>query len=171
MRKTISLSMSIILLSCNLLLAHGIRVETVMNHPYVTLKASFSPRSLLSDAYVEIHAPSSVAIFQKGHTDSKGRFVFMPDEAGEWKVLIDDEKGHKRTIGIQISDVFFATTETPAMSDSVMAADTLCAHAEGQFHHHHSHEGHVPLYYKIFLGLALIFGITGIYYGLKSRKS
>ena len=41
---------------------------------------------------------------QTGRTDEKGRFAFMPDVSGDWKVIVRDEEGHQCVAVIGIRD-------------------------------------------------------------------
>ena len=41
---------------------------------------------------------------QTGRTDEAGRFAFVPDCPGEWRVIVRDEEGHQCTASIAISD-------------------------------------------------------------------
>jgi len=171
MKKTILLSVISLILSTHHLLAHGITVQTEINPPFVIVKAHFSPTSPIVNGSVEVFAPEATTAFQKGRTDTKGHFVFSPDKTGEWKVIIDDERGHKRTAVLLIEENFFSNNTEKAETFINADNDTLCAHAEANnHHHHHSHLEDIPMIYKIVFGLALIFGITGIFYGIKSRK-
>jgi len=175
MKKSIFLSFLSFLLACNCLYAHGIRVQTELHPPFVLINAGFSATSMLIDARVEVFAPETASAFQIGRTDTRGNFVFYPERQGEWKVIVDDERGHKRTVNVQIDALFFSMSSNSGEDVKVADVDTLCAHAEAyhddHHHHHHAHDGHMSMIYKIILGLALIFGITGIFYGIKSRRT
>jgi len=172
MKKVILLSVVLCFILFNQLYAHGIKVKTELLPPFVLVNASFSASSMLIDARVEIFSPETNTLFQKGRTDTKGNFVFYPETIGEWKVAIDDERGHKRTVTVTIDELFFNNETEISEHIYEIDDDTLCAHAEDYLHrhHHHSHDGHMPMIYKIIFGLALIFGITGIFYGIKSKK-
>lgn len=172
MKKSVVLLFAFLFLTGQLLLAHGLSVETELRSPFVTVKANFSHGSDIRDGSVEIFAPEATTLYQKGRTDSKGRFVFLPDKAGAWKVIVDDERGHKKTITLQIEQSFFNAQDGNTEIVKVDESDTLCAHGESYAHEHQEHEhAEIPLVYKIIFGLALIIGITGFFYGVKSKKS
>ena len=41
---------------------------------------------------------------QTGRTDEEGRFAFMPDVSGDWKVIVRDEEGHQCVAVIEVRD-------------------------------------------------------------------
>jgi len=172
MKKKLLFSL-LIIFSYTVLYAHGVYIETELNPPYVKIKAGFSAKSALKDARVDVFIPETGEVFQKGRTDSYGYFVFIPQQIGIWKIIIDDELGHKKTLNLNINEDFFNISEGyKEIIEEVKIIDTLCAEKDFHHHHacHHTQHDHVPLFYKIIFGIALIFGLTGIFYGLKSRK-
>lgn len=59
----------------------------------------FDDGAALSYAQLKIWAPGSEKIeFQNGRTDSNGRFSFVPDRKGIWRILVADGLGHAATI-------------------------------------------------------------------------
>ena len=40
---------------------------------------------------------------QTGRTDEEGRFAFMPDVSGDWKVIVRDEEGHQCTAVVPVT--------------------------------------------------------------------
>ena len=47
-------------------------------------------------AQVTVRGPLDDEVeFQNGRTDRNGRFAFVPDEAGQWKVVVEDGLGHR----------------------------------------------------------------------------
>lgn len=41
--------------------------------------------------------------YQSGRTDEKGRFSFVPDVPGKWRVIVRDEEGHQCTAEVDIT--------------------------------------------------------------------
>ncbi|MBQ7156052.1 MAG: hypothetical protein IJR85_10935 [Synergistaceae bacterium] len=41
---------------------------------------------------------------QTGRTDEEGRFAFVPDCPGEWRVIVRDEEGHQCTASVGVRD-------------------------------------------------------------------
>jgi hypothetical protein len=66
--------------------------------------------------------------------------VFLPDQAGEWRFIVDDELGHR--------------VEKRVMAGVAASVPT----------------GAQPVWQKLVLGLAVIGGASGILYGMKSRR-
>jgi nickel transport protein len=136
-------------------LAHSIRFTVSQEPPSVIVQAAFSRTSPLVNAKVEIFEPGNEKLYQTGRTDKQGRFAFLPDKNGLWKVSVDDGMGHYDLITINVSEAFFkqeeiVTASGPEQPESIYAE--------------------VPLVHKVIFGLALIFGLTGIIYGIKARK-
>jgi len=150
--------------------AHGIHIDYSFKYPSVSLNIYFSKTSPVVDAEVSIFSPGSGDVFVSGKTDKDGHFAFNPDVPGEWTVKVDDGMGHRKTVVIAIEDFSDQLVSGPVHAEEEEAH----SHDQPQIHdHNHDHEngqGHIPLVYKIIFGLSLIFGITGVWYGLKARK-
>ena len=58
--------------------------------------------------------------YQSGRTDGKGRFAFVPDVPGLWRVLVRDEEGHQCTAEIVISDEWSAASESESQGNSTI---------------------------------------------------
>jgi hypothetical protein len=82
--------------------------------------------------------------------------------SGDWVVTIDDQAGHKGRVTVAVSESFFSADDP--------AGDVQT----GELHHAqiHGHEhGHgLSVLYRVVIGLSLIFGITGIVYGIRARR-
>ncbi|MFP4367470.1 MAG: hypothetical protein ACLFQA_10285 [Bacteroidales bacterium] len=146
--------------------AHGISFETSKEPPVIIVKASFSATAPLVDARVDVYAPGDDQPYQSGRTDRTGNFAFMPDRSGEWALRVDDERGHADRATIEISDTFF-TGDQPASEDAV--AEEI----KDQMVEVENIEvvNDFPVFYSIITGLALIFGLTGIIYGIKAKQA
>ncbi len=150
------------------LMGHAINFETERHPPVVTVKAFFSRTSPVVDARVMIYAPGETEPFQTGYTDSEGYFAFVPDREGEWVFGIDDGMGHADRILVEVGSDFFATGESP-VEDVEREQETAAVETSGS-------EcvfmvGGIPLIYRVIFGIALILGITGIFYGVRARKA
>lgn len=137
-------------------LAHGITVETSIEGGVVVVSSSYSSTQPLVDASVSVYSPSDPDnAWQTGRTDRTGRFAFVPDVEGEWTVAVDDRQGHmKRTAVAFRPDV---------PEEKKLSEETLAESAEPV-------ENRLNTIHKIILGLSLIIGITGFFYGLKARQ-
>lgn len=139
-------------------MAHGINLSVVYEPPVVIVKAAFAPTEMVVDAAVIIYLPGEgEEVFQRGRTDRSGNFAFIPDREGEWIYFVDDEQGHRRRITIEVSEDFFAGREEEADEPEATILE------DGIF-------GTIPPIFRIVLVFSLLFGITGIYYGLKAGK-
>ncbi len=95
-----------VILSTNTM-AHSIRMDVEEHPPAVKVHAYFSMTSPLVDAKVEVSRSGSDAVYQRGRTDEVGYFAFIPDEAGDWVVTVDDERGHIGRTEVSITEAFF----------------------------------------------------------------
>ena len=85
--------MLLLFLGFQWLWAHG--VSHTLFKEGVGIQVFYDDGSPLSYAEVVIFSPSNKQIeFQTGMTDKNGRFVFSPDESGDWLIKIDDGMGH-----------------------------------------------------------------------------
>jgi nickel transport protein len=145
-----------IMVSTGSALAHGITVDLSIEGEVVILGASYSPSQPLADASVFIYSPAEPENeWQKGRTDKTGHFAFIPDVKGEWSIVIDDQKGHmKKTTFVYSPDL----PEENEISEETIAESVEPA-GNG-----------LNTTHKIVIGLSLIIGITGFFYGLKARQ-
>lgn len=82
--------------------AHGV-METVGSGGMV-VTAQYDTGEAMSYARVNISAPGAGLTFQSGRTDRNGRFCFFPDGAGDWKVIVDDEMGHRLEVMVPVDE-------------------------------------------------------------------
>lgn len=54
---------------------------------------------------------------QSGRTDEKGRFAFVPDVAGLWRVIVRDEEGHQCEAKIDITEDFLSGNENITLNN------------------------------------------------------
>jgi nickel transport protein len=124
---------------------HGVEVYDLSaeDRPVRTVYFKYSTGEPVSFAKIKIYPPSTrgknvetlVSI-----TDRNGIFCFIPDEAGEWRVDMEDGMGHKGTINVAA----FAENAAPDIE------------AEKELG-----PGRPPLALKIVLGLSLLANIFG----------
>jgi nickel transport protein len=82
--------------------AHGAKGE--VSRGGIVVLAQYDTGEPMSYAKVEIYAPDSQAKFQTGRTDRNGKFSFIPDVPGEWKVIVDDEMDHRLIVVIPVNE-------------------------------------------------------------------
>lgn len=145
----------------NAAMAHAIRFDVDKHPPAVKVQAYFSATSPLVDAMVQVYAPGGETPYQSGRTDRAGYFAFIPDESGEWTLEVDDERGHRNRTVINVTGGFFEGEPMKEEVEGVPVAMETPPQTTNE----------IPLVYRIIFGLALIFGLTGIFYGMRARQS
>jgi nickel transport protein len=137
-------------------LAHGVVIEPKMQFPSVVVKSSYSQTELVIGALVTIYAPGDEQPWQTGRTDKTGVFAFVPDKEGTWTFQVDDQQGHIERSSIIVSKEFFAGRNETIVSSHLGSGVTWAL---------------LPMFYKTIIGLSIIFGVTGIFYGYRSKQS
>jgi len=99
-KKCIIFSLAILFLAPYGVFAHGVMSEIGAGGIVVT--AEYDTGEPMSYAKVKIMAPGAKLPFQSGRTDRNGRFCFFPDKQGEWKVIVDDEMGHRLEVRVPV---------------------------------------------------------------------
>jgi hypothetical protein len=127
----------------SLLGAHELDVSVSQAAPAVIVRATYGGSEPVPFARVQVFAPSSEE-FQNGRTDRRGYFSFVPEGAGKWRVAVDDEEGHRGEAALDVLEPFRSVVQAPVARASRLE--------------------------RAVLGLALIFGITGFFYGFKARR-
>lgn len=126
--------------------AHDIEAAVQLAAPAVIVKATYAGSQPVVFAKVQVFAPGSQAVeFQTGLSDKRGTFTFVPDVSGDWRIVFDDEEGHRREVQVAVPERF-EQGSAPAASAPVSRFERALA------------------------GIAMILGATGIWYGIKARK-
>jgi len=99
-RKSIVSFLAIFFLAPCGVFAHGVMGEVGRGGIVVTVK--YTTGEPMSYAGVKISAPGANLPFQSGRTDRNGRFCFFPDKQGKWKVVVDDEMGHRLEVRVPV---------------------------------------------------------------------
>ena len=83
----------------------------------VALEFMYSTGEAMSYREARVFSPNDEKFaYQSGRTDEKGRFAFVPDTAGKWRVIVRDEEGHQCTAEIDIAPENLSTANTPQQS-------------------------------------------------------
>jgi nickel transport protein len=126
--------------------AHDLEVTVTMAPPAVVLRAAYGGAEAAPFAQVQVFAPGAAAAeYQTGRTDRRGYFSFVPEAGGAWRVVVDDEEGHRREITVAVPEPFSSGAAAPAPRAS--------------------------RFERALLGVALILGMTGFLYGYKARRA
>lgn len=109
-------------------LGHGVEYR-VERGEAVVVHFSSHHTGAVAGADFRVFAPDGMRVFARGTTDALGRAVFVPNEAGSWRLVMATADGHGAEVEIQVdgSDAFPAS----ASSDSSAAAGRLPATLAG----------------------------------------
>jgi nickel transport protein len=78
----------------NHVFAHGVNYS-IDQAKVMVIRVTYDDGEPMSYAEVKIFSPDNQQIeYQRGRTDKKGQFPFLPDKGGEWKVIVNDGMGH-----------------------------------------------------------------------------
>ena len=107
-------------------------------------------------AKVEVYSPADSKVeFQNGRTDAQGRFAFMPDAPGQWRIIMADNMGHRVEHAVDVS-----ADPTAQQADVKNAGDAAASPGVGGFS--------IPL--RILLGLSLLANMALIAAALRRRQ-
>ena len=133
--------------------AHDLQTTVEEILPFVVISASYEGAEPASFIAVTVHPPASANIkadaFQTGRTDFEGKFVFRPTAPGDWRVLLDDEMGHRVELVAKVGGTGFAEA-SPVPST-------------GQGEGRGTGE-------RFLIGLSVLFGVSGLLYGWMARR-
>jgi nickel transport protein len=123
-------------------------LETLVNQapPAVIVRCAYAATDPAAYAAVLVYRPNETETeYQNGRTDANGVFSFVPDRAGEWLFVVDDELGHRVEVRIPVEKT--AAGMTASSSPAPLTTSQ-----------------------KLFLGLAAVLGLTGLAYGYTARR-
>jgi len=126
------------------LFAHGVDYEIIKGGIGVQVQYDSGQPLAFCDFLVFSPRDAKTA-YQQGLTDKYGRFLFIPDTTGNWRVEVDDGMGHGLVEMIPVSSEMTFTKEMESK--------------------------HLNRYQKILIGVSIIFGITGIGFYFAGKKN
>ena len=129
---------------------HGVRGR-IGSETSILVEAEYDDGEPVSYAAVEVLDPEEKIPFQTGRTDRNGRFLFLPDKPGEWKVVVNDEMGHRVALKTTI-DKSINLTEKGDQTDT------------------NGDHGFILKYEKALMGITIIFGICGFFFWWNGKK-
>lgn len=128
-----------------LLAGHDLTSSASLAGPAVIVRSVYGGSQPVPFAKVQVFAPGAEAAqHQAGSTDRRGMFSFVPDGPGVWRVVVDDEEGHRAETTVEVPASFSGGTVTVAPQASRLE--------------------------RALLGVALLIGLTGFLYGFKARR-
>ena len=93
--------------------AHGTGYR-LSNLKAVPLEFFYSTGEKMSYREVKVFSPKDQKFpIQSGRTDEEGRFAFIPDCSGDWRVIARDEEGHQCEAKIKIDNLSVNTLKSP----------------------------------------------------------
>jgi len=86
--------------------AHGTRIEGAAG-----IEASYHGGGPMAFCDVRVYRPGDAeGAFHTGTTGPLGRFAFVPDTSGTWRVVVDDGMGHVAEIEVAVDAAMTETT-------------------------------------------------------------
>ena len=135
--------------------AHGTGHRVIRDSRAITVESFYSDREPMIYAEVKLYGPSDDSIeYQNGRTDRNGKFAFLPDREGTWRIEVGDGMGHLMKADIDVKNP--EKVETPS-GKSPVAVDAA--------------RPGIPMPWKAALGLSLIANLSLLAYVLHKRKS
>ena len=136
--------------------AHALYAAHTWQGTVALVQFAYAGGSVPTYAKVEVYSPADAKVeFQNGRTDAQGRFAFMPDAPGQWRIIMADNMGHRVEHAVEVS-----AGHTPAQADVKNAGDAAATPGVGGFS--------IPL--RILLGLSLLAAMALIAAALRRRQ-
>lgn len=152
------------------LVRHGIVVRLLWEGRTVLVTAAYDGGGPAIGASVSVFAPGDEEARQTGRANGAGQFAFAPDRTGEWRVMVDDGTGHRRTARLQ---VVLAGEERSAPVEATSPPDDLGnPHPDPEDALALASDARDPARpWKVLAGLGLIFGVTGTAWGWSLHRT
>ena len=93
--------------------AHGVGWTREDSAATFALRFVYSSGEAMAFAAVSVSMPDGT-VFQKGRADREGRFAFVPNGPGEWRVHADDGTGHALDTPITVEEKISTPSATPS---------------------------------------------------------
>lgn len=148
-------------------LAHGVRTEVKVGATTV-VTFTHDDGEPLADTPFTVLAPRRGQPYLSGSTDRHGRVVFMPDEAGAWKVRVAGADGHGAVVTVDVDSMALgeAGADTAAGEAHDHAHDAGHDHAQDRADDHaHDHARSTPSAVRGFdavAGLAVLVAVLAV---------
>ena len=76
--------------------AHALYAAHTLQGSVALVQFAYAGGQVPTYAKVEVYSPADAKVeFQNGRTDAQGRFAFMPDTPGQWRIIMADNMGHR----------------------------------------------------------------------------
>jgi len=84
--------------------AHALYAAHTWQGSVALVQFAYAGGEVPTYAKVEVYSPADSKVeFQNGRTDAQGRFAFMPDTPGQWRIIMADNMGHRVEHAVDIS--------------------------------------------------------------------
>ena len=157
---------------------HGVDVYISPEQGYL-ITAMYDDGEPMSYAAVEIRTSDTDLPFQKGRTDRNGLMMFKPDTPGLWQVEVTDGMGHRLALELDVPasqpDPSGQASPDPASSDQAVSNQAPSEKDASNEAPLESAPAKPPKSSRrsvgnVVTGLAIIFGLFGLFYGWKGRR-
>ena len=126
-------------------LAHGTGSEAV-SESAEAVRFFYIGGDPMAYATIKVFSPTDdKAEYQAGFADGDGRFAFVPNAAGDWRVVAMDGMGHRAEAVVSHAAAVGGVSKSQAAHDPV---------SDGRLE--------IPTVWKIVLGLSLILNLGGL---------
>ena len=96
--------------------AHALYAAHTWQGAVALVQFAYAGGSVPTYAKVEVYSPADAKVeFQNGRADAQGRFAFMPDTPGQWRIIMADNMGHRVEHAVDVS---------PSQGSAQIAAQT-----------------------------------------------
>lgn len=94
--------------------AHALYAAHTWRDGVVLVQFAYSSGGQPTYAKVEVYSPADDKLeFQNGRTDALGRFAFMPDAPGLWRIIMADNMGHRVEHPVEVDAALHAPAAAP----------------------------------------------------------
>ena len=84
--------------------AHALYAAHTLQGSVALVQFAYAGGQVPTYAKVEVYSPADAKVeFQNGRTDAQGRFAFMPDTPGQWRIIMADNMGHRVEHAVDVS--------------------------------------------------------------------
>ena len=98
--------------------AHGTGYRLLDGSSSVALEFYYSTGDTMSYLETKVYSPADEKFaHQSGRTDALGRFAFVPDVAGTWRVVVRDDEGHLAEAVTEVPVELFASSAAPVQAE------------------------------------------------------
>ena len=147
----------------SIVFAHGTDYRLVDNDAVVVAEFFYSDQTPMQYAEVLVFSPGNDKVeYQNGRTDQNGRFAFLAETGGEWRVKVNDGMGHA---------VQAAVTIEPDIAKADVSDDLPNGRLNPGTKKRNPLLGESPTGVKLVFGLSILLNIFLVMHVLKRRRN